>query len=170
MHIDGRTAEMVESVLLASSALPFVYEPVEIQGAYYRDGGLTDNVPIRPLYDLGYRKLLLIGLKAEMRQMEAGYPDVEFLSIYPSYPLGDLFSGTLNFQPRYIRACERLGYKDGMRTIKAWMTGDTDTLRMQELARQDYEEILADLKREELQASVGEHMATLQGIIDRYSE
>lgn len=170
MHIDGRTAEMVESVLLASSALPFVYEPVEINGAYYRDGGLTDNVPIQPLYDLGYRKIILIGLKAEMKRMEAAYPDVEFLSIYPSYPLGDLFRGTLNFQPRHIKACEQLGYKDGIRTIHAWKTGDTDSLHMQELAKLDYEAVLADLHREELQDSIGDHMATLQGIIDRYSE
>lgn len=35
--------------VMASSALPLVFQPVEIDGQLYVDGGLLENMPIRPL-------------------------------------------------------------------------------------------------------------------------
>ena len=120
MRIDGRTAGMIEDIILASSAMPIIHEPVEIDGYYYRDGGLTDNVPIRPLYELGFRELIVIGLRKEMKRFQSYYPDVRFRGIYPSQSLGDLVHGTLNFRPQFIRDCQELGYQDGMRTLNKY--------------------------------------------------
>lgn len=170
MRLDGRTPYDIENILLASSSMPIIHEAVEINGYFYRDGGLTDNCPMRPLYDMGCRKMIVVGLKAEMERFQADFPDVEFLSVYPSHPLGNFFQGTMNFRPKYIRLCQKLGYKDGMRIFQAYISGNQNPLRMQELAERDYQEILMEFRQENLQGSVDEHMSTLQRIIDRYSD
>lgn len=39
----------LSKALLASSAVPIVFEPVEINGSSYFDGGISDNFPILPV-------------------------------------------------------------------------------------------------------------------------
>ncbi len=46
--------------LLASSALPLVYEAVPMNGSVYTDGGIVTNQPIRPAVNLGADVLLLV--------------------------------------------------------------------------------------------------------------
>lgn len=41
------------AALLASSAVPGVFSPVEINGRLYTDGGILDNFPVRPARALG---------------------------------------------------------------------------------------------------------------------
>lgn len=167
-RLDGKTQYAIEQLLMASSAMPIIHEAVDYEGILYRDGGLTDNCPIQPLYDLGFRKILLIGLKEEMKEFEKDYPDVEFLSVYPSHSLGNLFEGTLNFRQMYIELGKKLGYKDGLRVFRVYERGGMDTVTMQQLAEQDFQEIMVDMKQMELQAGVDTHMDKLKGILDRY--
>jgi NTE family protein len=35
--------------VLASSSIPVLFSPVEIDGQLYVDGGLMDNIPVRPI-------------------------------------------------------------------------------------------------------------------------
>ncbi len=44
---EGNVAEAVK----ASSSIPIIFSPVQINGQLYVDGGLIDNVPIEPLED-----------------------------------------------------------------------------------------------------------------------
>jgi len=39
--------------LLASSAMPGIFPPVEIEGRMYTDGGVSNNVPIQPAVEMG---------------------------------------------------------------------------------------------------------------------
>ena len=57
-------ADTIRKILLASTALPVMYEAVEIDGKKYRDGGLLDNEPIQPLYDLGIGQFIVFGMRA----------------------------------------------------------------------------------------------------------
>lgn len=43
--------ETIKKILLASSAIPGLYDAVDIDGRLYLDGGLQDNVPITPVYN-----------------------------------------------------------------------------------------------------------------------
>lgn len=167
-RLDGKTSYAIEQILMATSAMPMIHEAVEYEGVLYRDGGLTDNCPIQPLYDMGYRRILIVGLKEEMKRFEADFPEVEFLSVYPSHSLGNLFDGTLNFRQTYIEFGKKLGYKDGFRIFQAYQTGETDVLKMQQLADLDFQEIMQDMKQMELQADVDEHMNTLRRITGTY--
>ncbi len=39
----------LDNLVLASSSIPVLFAPVEINGQYYVDGGLMDNIPIEPI-------------------------------------------------------------------------------------------------------------------------
>lgn len=98
--------EMVTKILVASSAIPAAF-PIERIGSYsYRDGGISDNAPIKPLYDIGYRSFIvshLDGVHIDRSQ----YPDAQFIELFPSEAiyLGDkartmLSDGTMDFDGR----------------------------------------------------------------------
>jgi NTE family protein len=46
--------------VLASSAYPIFFEPVQIEGAWYTDGGIRDTTPIGKAIDLGAKSVLVI--------------------------------------------------------------------------------------------------------------
>jgi NTE family protein len=47
-------------VILASSALPAIFPPVEIDGERYIDGGVVNNVPIRRAIDAGAKRIVVL--------------------------------------------------------------------------------------------------------------
>jgi NTE family protein len=58
--------------LLASSAVPIVYRPVEYQGRQLVDGGLLNNLPVEPL--LGHPGLRVVGVNCNPVNPEARVP------------------------------------------------------------------------------------------------
>ncbi len=48
---------------LASAAIPILFPPVKIDGAYYSDGGLRQNTPLSPALRLGCNRVLVVGLR-----------------------------------------------------------------------------------------------------------
>ena len=59
--------------LLASSAVPIVYRPVEYQGRQLVDGGLLNNLPVEPL--LGQDNLRVVGVHCNPINPEAHIPN-----------------------------------------------------------------------------------------------
>ena len=97
------TPETVTDLLSASTAIPAAFAPVDIGGTLYRDGGLSDNVPVKPLYDIGLRRFIISYLGNEAVD-KSKFPDAEFIELIPSADiyLGErntniLNSGTLDF-------------------------------------------------------------------------
>jgi NTE family protein len=139
--------DTIKNILLASTALPIIYESVEIDGSYYRDGGICDNEPIQPLYDAGIRQFIVIGLNSSKIFDGSKWPDASFITIYPSHDLGNLLEGTLNFSEKSIDFREMLGEKDGLRSIKTKFQPDDIYIRMEPLlAQNDYNEITMKLR------------------------
>lgn len=59
------SAEEATTLLLASSAIPLVFDSEEFRGDRYYDGGIPlvgDNVPIKPIYDLGLDCIIVVHL------------------------------------------------------------------------------------------------------------
>lgn len=54
------TAGELHPTLLASSAIPGIYPPVEINGKLYVDGGLTANVPLNGAVQMGAASLVVL--------------------------------------------------------------------------------------------------------------
>lgn len=76
-------ADKITQYLAASCALPAVFPAVEIDGVQYRDGGISDNTPVKPLYDIGIRRFIVSYLGSEGADL-SGFPGAEFLEIFPS--------------------------------------------------------------------------------------
>lgn len=138
--------ETIKKILLASTALPIVYEAVEIDGNFYRDGGICDNTPIKPLYDAGIRQFVVIALSRGSYDFSK-WPDAEFILIQPSHDIGSTILGTIDFSDRAIEYREMLGYKDGLRSIRTKFHPDVTYIKMEPvLAENDYNEIMMQLR------------------------
>ncbi len=53
------------SIMKASSAIPFVCKPYEVQGRFYYDGALGDPVPMEKAFQLGCDRVIVILTKPE---------------------------------------------------------------------------------------------------------
>jgi NTE family protein len=51
--------------VLASSAIPVLFRPIEIEGAYYTDGGVRLNVPLAPAVALGATHVVVVATHPE---------------------------------------------------------------------------------------------------------
>lgn len=104
--------ETVTKLLIASSAIPAAFPPETVNNVSYRDGGLTDNCPIKPLYNAGFRRFIISYLDVETAD-KSDYPDAEFIELIPSEEifLGEkntsvFNNGTMDFKAK--SAAERI--------------------------------------------------------------
>ena len=89
-----------QTILLASSAIPVVFDTVPFQGETYCDGGvpfLGDNIPIAPIYDLGVGYIIVVNLMRNVIIRHSKYPNSKLIEITPQNDLGGLKDGTLDF-------------------------------------------------------------------------
>lgn len=119
INLKNRDYDFIEKMLLATSSLPIVYPPVEIEGNYYVDGGINDNLPIYPIYNRGFKKIIAVSTERMNKNiLIKKFPHAEILLIHPSVYLGNLFNGTLNFNSRKLNQMYRLGYNDALNGIR----------------------------------------------------
>ncbi|RCW62004.1 patatin family protein [Halanaerobium sp. ST460_2HS_T2] len=52
--------DKIDNIFKASSSLPLVSNPVEIDGNLYLDGGIRDSIPVKKALSDGYQKLVVI--------------------------------------------------------------------------------------------------------------
>ncbi len=143
--LNGQSPETIEALLLASTALPIVYEPVRIGNAYYRDGGLFDNLPMRPLLEAGIRNLILVLLSPSATfDVTLASQAEELLVIRPSAQIGGLLSGTLDFDSANIMYRVHLGFYDTLRAIEFY---DRRALGYPASEKEKAERIAADLAK-----------------------
>lgn len=110
--------DTIKELILASTALPKIYEPVILGDEIHKDGGLTDNMPIKPIYDMGIRKIIVVELHQGRNIDYDAYPDTEFLFIEPSESLGDFVDGTLDFTQSGVKWRRELGYYDTIKILE----------------------------------------------------
>ncbi|MBR5712090.1 MAG: patatin-like phospholipase family protein [Lachnospiraceae bacterium] len=117
--LNGKTPEELMQLLLAATAMPFVYDPVTINGVEYRDGGIYDNLPLRPLIEDGVQHLILVSLNPsyEYDLLCASRADT-IIQITPSQEIGALLTGTLDFDGRNAAYRLNLGFYDTLRAFE----------------------------------------------------
>ena len=84
----GERTVITPDHIMASTAIPILFPPVEINGSHYGDGSLRNYMPMSPALRLGADKLLTIGVRRE----EADW--VNEVVVRPS--LARIFSVMLN--------------------------------------------------------------------------
>ena len=83
--LNYRNSWDIERIVMASAALPFVYDPINIHHFMYRDGGCRDNTPYMPLVKSGFKKLIVVHL-AERAHNQATIEMAGNSILYHVYP------------------------------------------------------------------------------------
>lgn len=165
------TPDDAKKFLLASSAMPYIYPPEIIHGNVYRDGGLSDNVPVFPMTSVGADKLIVVKLEPDDKVDTSLYSKFnEVVEIVPSREIGDLFDGTLEFNNKNVDFRILLGYYDTLRTFSLRMYRlngiPTDPAEKKRREDADYEKIIAALKRKRALSNAGSNIDKLKDFLD----
>ena len=83
----------------------------------YNDGGLSDNTPVKPLYEAGYDTLIVVYLNQHGFYSPEAFPGCTLINLIPSVSLGDFRTGTLNFSAEKIDSLIKQGYDDTINTL-----------------------------------------------------
>ena len=73
------TSGGIRAPLLASTAMPGVFPPVEINGRMYTDGGVANNVPIGPAVTLGAKTLYVMDSTSHSNQKRPLTRPIDYL-------------------------------------------------------------------------------------------
>ncbi len=130
-RLNGNTRERVVDCVMASAAIPGVFESVEIDGVAYVDGGYEqrggDNVPLKPVCENHpeVKTVIVVYLNGEerikRRVAAALFPDVKIVEVIPAQDIGGRFlgfQGTFDCSPEKITSLISLGYADAQRALK----------------------------------------------------
>ncbi|MBQ7696218.1 MAG: patatin-like phospholipase family protein [Lentisphaeria bacterium] len=131
-----RETETAKKILLASAAIPYVFDNIEIDGKMYSDGGfdiiysLSDetiqssqynNSPIEPLAEhaseLGINNIVLLALNRDELTHRPKYGSLRVLPLLPSRSLGGLTDGCLDFDPEHAKKRIAQGYRDARKWL-----------------------------------------------------
>ncbi|MGK5085267.1 patatin-like phospholipase family protein [Bdellovibrionota bacterium FG-1] len=69
-HRIGKRTNLTLKHVLASSAIPLLFPPIKIQGAYYGDGAVRMTSPLSPAIHLGSSKVIAIGVRYHRSPIE----------------------------------------------------------------------------------------------------
>lgn len=101
--------------ILASAYYP-AFRLKKLNGKYYVDGGVYDNMPVSLLADRGYDDIIAVRTMSKMPHRSTVKDDVKVSYICPSEDLG----GTASISREDIKRKIKLGYFDAMRFIKGY--------------------------------------------------
>lgn len=110
--LNNQTSDKLKSILLASSAFPIAFGFEKIDNHYYIDGGVTDNIPIEILYVHGYNRILVVNLTPQDKIVITKYHHADILEISPTKDLGNIKTGTFDFDKEHAIARIEQGYND----------------------------------------------------------
>lgn len=167
ISLRGKTKEEIIALVLASSALPVIYDAQEIDGVLYRDGGIADNVPRKPILDKGLDHLFVIQHthgKTALSKIEDGKGH-EIL-IRPSHDIGEFLDGTIDFSKDGICYRKVLGYYDGLcifneqKRIEEGRGSQPIDFQLQML--ENHERAKSECKKNQLEDQVAKHLQEFQ--------
>ena len=120
-NMRGFSLEDRENILLATSAMPFIFPREKIGGYDYMDGGSADNLPVEPLYQENCEIIVVVHLATNERLLkirEKDFPDAAILQIRPKQEQGGLFAGILDFNAENAKRRIRQGYDDNIAMLR----------------------------------------------------
>ncbi len=104
----------INKQIIASCSIPFIFPPVNLDGKQFFDGGLYDNIPIKPLVDAGCDTIIIVNLQRLLRYNPKKFPGIKLIEIKHKKSLG----AVLNFENDQAQIRFDLGYEDAMNYFK----------------------------------------------------
>ena len=123
--LENKTPAQVRDVVLASAALPFIYPKKKLGNAEFYDGGWADNVPIKPLYELGIRDFIVVylennrrnKLKKDFKEEDERFPDTNIIRVIPDKSFNDDFIQTITVSKELSQERMDAGYRTAMKIL-----------------------------------------------------
>lgn len=115
--LNDLTYHQMKSVLLATTAVPGLYEPVLIDNISYVDPMKSELAPLRPLLSTDCETIIVVYLNPRAR---IGKPFIEgkrIIEIFPSKELGNGVYGSFDFRPDVLKYYMDLGSEDAYRIL-----------------------------------------------------
>ncbi|MGN0165741.1 MAG: patatin-like phospholipase family protein [Lachnospiraceae bacterium] len=168
--------ERIRQLLLASTALPGIYPPVEIDGKRMVDGGMTDNVPIRPLIEDEECSNLIVVMCGKDNEYDIYLASraEEIIEIRPSRDIGELLDGTLDFTPDSIAFRMQLGFYDTLRIFdmqeRKKMGLPYTEAEKQRSEKQDYDRIMTAIKADKAVNKMESRTKQYDDMLKKYSD
>ena len=113
------------NLLLASAALPVAFPRRNVNGQFYVDGGLADNVPLRALAARGCTHAIVIHLQNGSVWNRHDFPEQTIVEIRPEQPIDKsdaplvgLIDSWLDFSSERITELKKRGYEDAKRCLE----------------------------------------------------
>jgi NTE family protein len=107
----GRATRLTVDHLMASSAVPFVFPPVQIGGEFYGDGSMRHRAPLSPAIHLGADRMLVVGVRDERPDAEppvGGKPQSPTFAHLGGYMLDTLFMDGLYADLEHLSRTNRI--------------------------------------------------------------
>lgn len=124
VKLNGLEVDVIKKYLMATSAIPVVYDHVDIDGTLYYDGGLLDNTPIMPLYGDGISDIIVISNDYQYENDNYNYPGANIVDVIPSASLDmDTLIGTADLDSGHSIFRLMLGYYDTKAIVGAYLQG-----------------------------------------------
>ncbi len=117
-QMNNQSSNKIKKVLLATSALPVIFKPEIIEGRKYIDGGVVDNVPVKPLYEDGCDVILVVHLDRSSTVKHDDFPNCTILEISLTENQGGLIDGILDFSPEGASRRIEQGYIDAWKLLE----------------------------------------------------
>ncbi|NET82941.1 MAG: patatin-like phospholipase family protein [Moorea sp. SIO1F2] len=122
---DCQDDETLYNLLLASAAIPLAFPQREVNGQFYVDGALGDNIPLGALVDRGCTFAIVIHLDNGETWSRHDFPEQAIIEIRPEQqinksnrPVIGFIDSLLDFSPERITELKERGYEDAQRYLQ----------------------------------------------------
>ncbi len=139
----GSRAVLTMEHLMASLAIPFLFRPVALNGAYFGDGAMRQTSPLSPAIHLGANRLFIIGVNdppPSVKTPRQVPPEPTFGQMF-GFMLDSLFMDQLTSD---LDRINRYNQAEGMRHIDAMLMSPSRDVN--EIAQRHARELPAGLR------------------------
>jgi len=147
----GRPTRLTVDHLMASSAVPFMFPPVQIGGEFYGDGAMRHRAPLSPAIHLGADRMLVVGVRDERPDAEppvGATPDRPTFAHVAGYMLDTLFMDGLYTDLERLSRTNRILEQIGDCKLSGTLAGLRPLHTLVIVPRQDLRSLAAEFLHE----------------------
>ena len=106
VYFENRKCSDINQGIRASATVPFLSQPVEIDGRKYLDGGIACKIPLDWALNEGYDKIIVIKTQDHSYRKSSNMPERLIRSFYHNYP--SLMDDIFHEAESYNALCDRI--------------------------------------------------------------
>ncbi|MDR2822435.1 MAG: patatin-like phospholipase family protein [Acholeplasmatales bacterium] len=156
------TAQNPIDYMLASASIPYFFGSLEVDGEYYVDGGVLDNLPIEPIANFCDVIIVAPNFQGSYKKIEKYYlnSDKLVIDLTPRFLFNPILAGfeIVNFSPKEVVVNALYGYRLAKMMFNELREKNVLNENSEFVKKDTYEKIQVDKKLElEMSKSVKNH-------------